>query len=100
MTKAGTVVRKARVEEAAGKLVEYVLAHHVDSRGAQWDRMVFADGSFIDIPDESRYGTSFDIVIGNEYSARWSTLPNGRRGLTLVEGGQGFDQKASDKADF
>lgn len=80
------VLRKARVETASGVLADLIVGHHMDSRGYSWDRMVFSNGEFIDIPDESRYGVSFDLVAGKSYSARWATLPSGRRGLQVYEG--------------
>jgi hypothetical protein len=88
------LVRKARVEEASGVLVEYIQEHHLDSRGLSWDRMVFDNGMYIDVPGEDRFGLSFDLYIGRSYSARWKNLESGRRGLQVVEGADGFSKPA------
>jgi hypothetical protein len=74
--KTGTVVKKASVDVACGKLVDWLTKS--SSRGI-YNVMVFDTGEEVAVPEA--YRINFDLVIGAEYSARWS---EGK--LTLVQG--------------
>jgi hypothetical protein len=74
--KAGTIVKKASVDLASGKLADWLTKQ--SSRGV-YNVMVFDTGEEVAVPEAFR--TSFDLVIGAEYSARWA---DGK--LTLKEG--------------
>ena len=74
--KAGTVVKRASVDAAQGKLVDWLTK--TSARG-EYNEMVFDTGEVIAVP--AAFRTNFDLVIGAEYSARWA---DGK--LTLVEG--------------